>query len=70
MKIDMVYVAVNPETPDVAYALCVDNPEWKKLTAETLADWIKEGATVKHVTHELGCRMLMEYIRLRGKNED
>ena len=66
---NMVYVAVEPATPDAAYALCVDNPERKQLIAETLADWIKEGAAVKHVTHEIGCEMMMEYIRLRPKNE-
>jgi hypothetical protein len=33
-----------------AVAACVDDPQWKKDTAKTLSQWIKEGMAVERVT--------------------
>ena len=68
-KKDMVYVAVKPETPDSAYALCIDHPEWKDITAASLSEWIKEGAQVMRVTDAVGWQMFDKYLASRPKQE-
>ncbi len=62
---NMVYVAADPKQPGAAWAIAADNddPKWKKELAKTLADWIKQGATVMHVPHLQGCDMLEKWVR-------
>lgn len=59
---NMVYAAVKPETPDIAYAIFTDDPECKDKTAALVADLIKEGGYVVRVTHAVGCQMFDKYL--------
>ena len=59
----MVYVAADPDQPGAAWAICVDMPEHKKDTAKSIAQWVKEGATVQYVPLEVGREMLMKWER-------
>lgn len=69
----MVYVAADPEQPGAAWAIAADaGPEdkvWRKELAKTLADWMRRGATVMHVTHRVGCDMLDKYEKKRAADE-
>ena len=60
MKIDMVYVAVDPNLPDRAYAICESAPRdanWNKLTADVVSKWIKKGSLVMLVPRKIGYAM-------------
>jgi len=63
MSDNMVYVAADPNQIGAAWAICSDKPEYKKDTAESIAEWIRRGATVMHVTKEVGCEMLRKWVR-------
>lgn len=45
----MFYVAEDPRRPGAAFASCVDDPKFAKLTAKDVAGWIKRGATIHRV---------------------
>ena len=45
----MCYTARMPEDTD-CFAVAIDRPEYKKPLAKDIADWIKRGAVVEHVT--------------------
>ena len=57
----MFYVASWPEYPDEAFASCVDEPQWKNSTAESIAYWLKRGAIIKRVTAQEGKQMMDNY---------
>ena len=59
----MFYVAADPKQPGAAWAACVDKPEYKKQTAKSIAEWVKNGATVMHVTSDVGQNMLSLWVR-------
>lgn len=59
----MVYVAADPAQPGEAWAICVDDPRWAKETAESIAEWVKDGANVLRVTKEIGVAMLEKWER-------
>lgn len=45
----MFYVATNANTPDAAWASCIDLPKYRHETAKTIAQWVRNGAVVKRV---------------------
>jgi hypothetical protein len=45
----MFYVAEDPRRPGAAFASCVDDHRFAKLTAKDVAGWIKRGATIHRV---------------------
>lgn len=57
----MFYVASWPEYPDEAFASCVDEPQWKDSTAESIADWLKRGAIIQRVTAQESKQMMENY---------
>ena len=59
----MAYVAEDPKQPGAAWAITMIDPKWAKDTAETLAQWVKDGAIIKHVDLETGKAMLMKWVR-------
>ena len=63
----MLYVASHPEYPDEAFAICVDEPQWRAETAKTLAVWIKHGANVMRVDAKQGKEMIDRFMERRHK---
>lgn len=62
------YVARFPGMPGYG-AWCVDDPQHKKDTAKTVADWIKRGATVERVTTDVARAGMLEYLEAKKKKE-
>lgn len=61
MSEPMFYVASWPDYPDEAFAACVDEPQYKKSTAESIAGWLERGAIIKRVTASEGKQMMDNY---------
>jgi hypothetical protein len=60
---DMAYVAEDPSQPGAAWAICVDDPQYKDDTSRCVSEWVKEGAIVKRVTLAAGCDMIDKWVR-------
>ena len=59
----MCYVAVDPEQPGAAYAICVDDPDYPKDTANFVAREIRKGANVLRVDRSTGVGMIDKWVR-------
>mgnify|MGYP001615725089 CR=1 FL=1 len=68
MNDDMVYVAEDRGQPGAAFAICIDDIEYAKETAKTLADWVKRGAIVHRCDREVGLVMLDKWVRPAKKS--
>jgi len=55
------YIA-RDETPG-CYAACVDDPQWAKDTAATVAGWIADGAIVERVPRDVAVAELGKWER-------
>jgi hypothetical protein len=44
------YIGINQD--DLAVALVVDDPKYKKETAKTIAQWIRQGLSITRMPHE------------------
>ena len=55
------YVACYRGAPDEAYAIVVDNPKLAADVAESVAEFINDGAIVSRVTLDDGKKMMMKY---------
>ena len=63
-EIDMVWVAEDHNQPGAAFAICASGPEYRKLEAECVAEWITAGnCTPKLVTREVGIEMVDRWVR-------
>jgi hypothetical protein len=61
----MFYVAEDPLQPGVAFAACVDHPDFLRSTAQDVAAWIRRGATIHRVDAETMMKMTKAWKRPR-----
>lgn len=66
-SVSMVYVAEDPEQPGAAWGITAIDPKYAKDTAKTIADWVRRGATIQCVTHEVGMAMILRWVRPEKK---
>ena len=59
----MLYVAADPEQPGAAWACCVDEPQYAKDTAKTIAQWVRKGANIIRVDMDTARAMMMKWER-------
>ena len=59
----MFYVAEAPQQPGCAFASCVDDPQYAKYTAKSIAGWVRRGGIIKRVDGDTMVRMLNDWKR-------
>lgn len=58
----MFYVAEDGDQPGAAFAACVDKPEFREANLKDMADWVKRGATIRHVDRETMLTMMKAWL--------
>ena len=66
VKSEMAYAAVFPGKPGYG-AITVDSAEDAKDTAKYVAKWIRDGATVEHVTVSKARAGMLKYWKWKNK---
>lgn len=62
----LVYVAADPDQPGAAWAARVADLSDKRATANKIAGWLRDGATVMLVTPEVAREMMGKWVRPEG----
>ena len=63
----MVYVASDPDRPDLAWGICAEGP---KLSAQVIAGWLRRGAVVTRVMAKDSRVMLAKWIKAQANKTE